>query len=101
MPIRAQRDPDLYNAGWQTRKPRQRTQSPRSRLRGERPGLLTRRELEVLELLAEGLSRKEIAARLMIATETVRNHCAAIFETLDVPCAAGAVGKGFRAGLLK
>jgi DNA-binding NarL/FixJ family response regulator len=43
---------------------------------------MTRREREVIELIAEGLSNKEMAARLAIATDTVKSHVRNIMEKL-------------------
>jgi two-component system, NarL family, nitrate/nitrite response regulator NarL len=45
---------------------------------------LTRRELEIVGLMADGLSNKEIAGRLHIELPTVKNHVHNIFEKLDV-----------------
>ena len=45
---------------------------------------LTRRELQVLELLAEGLYNKEIAERLFISEKTVKNHVSSIFKKIGV-----------------
>ncbi|MBL8051462.1 MAG: response regulator, partial [Anaerolineales bacterium] len=45
---------------------------------------LTDREREVLDLLAQGLTNKEIAEKLFITTNTVKRHLKAIFEKLDV-----------------
>ena len=45
---------------------------------------LTSRELEVVELIEQGLSNKEIAARLSIAVTTVKNHVHSILEKLKV-----------------
>ncbi|MBN1891620.1 MAG: response regulator transcription factor [Clostridiales bacterium] len=42
--------------------------------------LMSAREMEVVELIAEGLSNKEIAARLFISDGTVRNHISTIME---------------------
>ena len=47
-------------------------------------GKLTRREQEVLQALAEGLSDKEIAARLYVGVGTVRTHIASILAKLEV-----------------
>jgi two-component system, NarL family, nitrate/nitrite response regulator NarL len=47
-------------------------------------GELTSRELEVVELIEQGLSNKEIAAQLSIAVTTVKNHVHSILEKLKV-----------------
>ncbi|MFQ9933387.1 MAG: response regulator transcription factor, partial [Lachnospiraceae bacterium] len=46
--------------------------------------LLTKREEEVLKLIAEGLFNKEIAAKLEISERTVKNHVSNIFKKIDV-----------------
>ena len=45
---------------------------------------LTRRELEVLELLGKGLKNREIAGQLHISDKTVKNHVSNIFSKLHV-----------------
>ena len=45
---------------------------------------LTPREMEVLRLLSRGLLCKEVASRLDIGTQSIRNHCANIYEKLQV-----------------
>lgn len=57
---------------------------------------LTARELEILVLLAEGLSNKEIGARLQISFFTVRTHLLHIYEKLHVHCRTEAAAKYFR-----
>ena len=57
---------------------------------------LTAREAEILELLAEGLSNKEIANKKSIAAGTVRNHLASIFKKLHVRCRSEATAKYLR-----
>ena len=52
--------------------------------RGERPGELTERELEVLRLVSEGLSNKEIARRLKVKERTVEFHLGNILRKLGV-----------------
>lgn len=52
--------------------------------------VLTDREREVLDLLSQGLTNKEIAEKLVITTNTVKRHLKAIFEKLDVHTRAAA-----------
>ena len=61
---------------------------------------LTPREREVLEMLAEGLSNKEIAWRMNISEHTVKFHLASVFAKLDVSTRTEAVMQGLRRGLL-
>ncbi len=61
---------------------------------------LTRREREVLSLLADGLGNKIIAARLGISDHTVKAHVGAIFDKLHVGTRAEAVALGLRLGLI-
>ena len=61
---------------------------------------VSERELEVLRLLAEGLTNPQIAARLVISTGTVKAHTAAIFRKLDANTRTQAVAKARAAGLL-
>lgn len=56
---------------------------------------LTRRERQIAELVADGLSNKEIAIELRIGPATVKNHIHNILEKLDVP-RRGAVGSRLR-----
>jgi DNA-binding NarL/FixJ family response regulator len=66
------------------------------------PGSTTvsRREQEVLALLADGLVNKQIAARLGISTNTVKTHLELLFEKLGVTTRAEAVATGVKQGLL-
>jgi NarL family two-component system response regulator YdfI len=62
--------------------------------------LLTTRELEVLEMLAEGLSNQIIARRLHISTYTVKFHVASILGKLGAGSRTEAVTTGVRRGLI-
>jgi DNA-binding NarL/FixJ family response regulator len=64
------------------------------------PSDLTRRELEVLGLLSEGLSQKEIAGSLVISSKTVAAHIQHILGKLGVHSRAQAVAHAYRRGLL-
>jgi DNA-binding NarL/FixJ family response regulator len=61
---------------------------------------LTSRELEVLQMLAAGLSNKEIAARLNISEHTVKFHVASILGKLGAASRTEAVSLGIRHGLV-
>ena len=45
---------------------------------------LSRRELEVLELMAEGLSNQEISTRLFVSLNTIKTHSSNLFEKMEV-----------------
>ena len=61
---------------------------------------LTPRELQVLQLLAEGLPNKQIAQKLAISANTVKFHINAILSKLDAQSRTEAVVKATRAGLI-
>jgi RNA polymerase sigma factor (sigma-70 family) len=60
---------------------------------------LTPREREVLELLTEGLTNKEIAERLVITTNTVKRHLKSIYRKLDVHTRSAAAAAAVEAGM--
>lgn len=61
---------------------------------------LTERELQVLRLLADGLSNKAIARRLAISDHTVKSHLATVFSKLGARTRAEALALGLRFGLI-
>ena len=61
---------------------------------------LTPREIEVLGLLAEGLSNKEMAERLFVSENTIKTHCSRVFDKLGAGRRTQAVQKGKQFGLI-
>jgi LuxR family maltose regulon positive regulatory protein len=61
---------------------------------------LTERELEVLRLLADGLSNQEIAKQLVVALGTAKTHTASLYRKLDVVSRTQAVARARELGLL-
>jgi two-component system, NarL family, response regulator YdfI len=76
------------------------TSAPASQPLAELPEPLTRREREVLQMLAAGLANKEIAARLNISDHTAKFHVAAILGKLGAATRTEAVALGIRRGLV-
>ena len=64
-------------------------------------GGLTPREAEVLQLLADGLTNREIGGRLYISEKTVGTHIAHIFEKLDVHNRIEAASRARQLGVLQ
>jgi DNA-binding NarL/FixJ family response regulator len=62
---------------------------------------LTRREVEVLALLATGLGNKQVAFELHISQHTVRNHLSSLYEKLGINLRSQAVLYAVRRGLVK
>ncbi len=62
--------------------------------------LLSKRELQILQLLVEGTDNQEIANKLFISIQTVRNHIRHIYEKLQVHSKSQAVVKAIRQGLV-
>ncbi len=71
---------------------------PAAPANGDSP--LTRRELEVLRLVASGLPNREIAASLVLSEHTVHRHVANILRKLAQPSRAAAAAQATRAGLI-
>src|SRR5215472_325380 len=72
----------------------------RTSLRGERSAALTPRELEVLQMIVDGKSNKEIATVLELSANTVAVHRANIMNTLGIHKTAELVVYATRAGLV-
>jgi two-component system, NarL family, nitrate/nitrite response regulator NarP len=62
---------------------------------------LTEREREVLELIARGMTNKEIAMRLTITANTVKRHLKSLFTKLDVNTRSAASARAITMGVLK
>lgn len=61
---------------------------------------LTPRELEILEAIADGLSNREIAARLFVSENTVKTHSSRVFDKLGVQRRVQAVQRARTLGLI-
>jgi DNA-binding NarL/FixJ family response regulator len=70
------------------------------RLLRSEPGPLTPREREVLALLAEGLTNRQIADRLVVSEHTVHRHVTNLLRKLDLPSRTAAAAYAVRSGLL-
>ncbi len=73
------------------------------RATGGSPGeaVISPREEEVLQLVADGLSLPEVAARLFISVKTVKNHLASIYSKLDARDRTQAVLRAVRMGIIR
>ena len=61
---------------------------------------ITRRELEILELIAQGMSNREIAGKLFVSENTVKTHSSRVFDKLGAKRRTQAVQLGKEFGLL-
>jgi DNA-binding CsgD family transcriptional regulator len=61
---------------------------------------ITRRELEILELIAQGLSNREIAEKLFVSENTVKTHSSRVFDKLGARRRTQAVQLGKEFGIL-
>jgi DNA-binding NarL/FixJ family response regulator len=64
------------------------------------PSPLTRREEEILQLIADGYSTSEVASRLFISGKTVKNHLASVYDKLDARDRTQAVLSAVRIGII-
>jgi two-component system, NarL family, response regulator LiaR len=62
---------------------------------------ITRRELEILELMAQGMSNREIAEKLYVSENTVKTHSSRVFDKLGAKRRTQAVQLGREFGLLR
>lgn len=72
------------------------TTAPAARASG-----LTEREVEILTLVADGKSNKQIAAELFLAVQTVKFHLTSLYRKLDASTRTEAVREAYRQGLLE
>lgn len=63
--------------------------------------IISKREEEVLQLIAEGASTTEVAARLYISVKTVKNHLASIYQKLDSRDRTQAVVRAVKMGIIR
>jgi two-component system, NarL family, response regulator DegU len=63
--------------------------------------VISKREEEVLQLIADGLSTTDVARKLYISVKTVKNHLASIYQKLDTPDRTGAVVKAVKLGIIR
>jgi LuxR family maltose regulon positive regulatory protein len=61
---------------------------------------LSQRELKILQLIAQGLSNREISERLFLAVDTVKGHNRKIFDKLQVQSRTEAIARARELGLL-
>ena len=61
---------------------------------------ITRRELEILELIAQGMSNREIAEKLFVSENTVKTHSSRLFDKLSAKRRTQAVQIGKEMGLI-
>jgi DNA-binding NarL/FixJ family response regulator len=70
------------------------------RVRQPAHGTLSQRELQVLKLVADGATNREVAAKLFISEASTKTHLLHIYDKLGVRDRAAAVGEAFRRGLV-
>ena len=76
---------------------------PQSKIRNPESEILeplSPRELEILKLIAQGLSNREISERLFLALDTVKGHNRRIFDKLQVQSRTEAIARARELGLL-
>ncbi len=105
---RAQLDEASWEAAWAEGRAMTPEETIEYALKTEEPGLspkgekgeLSERELEVLRLVAEGLTNPQVADRLYVSPRTVGFHLRSIYRKLGVPSRAAAAKAAFEQGLI-
>jgi two-component system, NarL family, response regulator DegU len=67
----------------------------------DQESVITKREIEVLQLIADGCATPEVAERLFISQKTVKNHLASIYAKLDARDRTQAVLQAVRMGIVR
>lgn len=67
---------------------------------GEKGSVLTSKEIEVLKLISQDKTRKEIAMEMFVSEKTITNHITSILNKLQVRSRIGAIMKGVELGLI-
>jgi DNA-binding NarL/FixJ family response regulator len=75
---------------------RQQTDAAKVLVKNSSPNTLSEREMDVLKLLVEGLSNKQMAERVFVSTETIKSHMRHIMEKLAVSDRTQAAVKAIR-----
>ncbi len=76
--------------------PESKIQNPKSKMLES----LSQRECEILKLIAQGLSNREIGERLFLALDTIKGHNRKIFDKLQVQSRTEAVARAHELGLI-
>jgi PAS domain S-box-containing protein len=99
--VTAVRDASRSGGSVAPRQTRRSVRARKSSSRRRRPIDLTRRELEVLQLLAQGMTNRELAERLHLSTRTIDHHVSHVLSKLEAPNRTAAAMAARRSGLLK
>ncbi len=62
---------------------------------------LSKREMEVLQLMADGLSNQEIGSKLFVSLNTIKTHSSRLFEKMEVTSRTQAIEKGRRLMIIR
>lgn len=73
----------------------------RSSARVPRKNILSNREVEIVRLIAEGLSNRQIGSRVALSEKTIKNHVSHILSKLQIPARTGVAVYALRNGLVR